>query len=161
MDFGSHGLWQFMNNRRWVQVNTASPGPIAAGDLDGSYREDAIGWVQGQGVLARYDNVAPWKRLLGAPASRLVACDLDGDDRDDLVVDRGSLGLWVLYGGTRLVKLSPETSRKLICANLDGDGRDDGRKPRVRRPMGFLQQRDMDEAADGLPFLHGRRRSRR
>ena len=125
VDFGSHGLWQFMNNRRWVQVNTASPGPIAAGDLDGSYREDAIGWVQGQGVLARYDNVAPWKRLLGAPASRLVACDLDGDDRDDLVVDRGSLGLWVLYGGTRLVKLSPETSRKLICANLDGDGRDE------------------------------------
>ena len=110
-----------MNNRRWVQVNTSNPGAIAAGDLDASYRDEALGAFPGCCLLARYENVPPWKSFLNTAPVHLVACDLDGDGRDNVVADRGPLGILVQQGSGTWESIDGLGSRSgLQCGDLHG-----------------------------------------
>ena len=95
VDFGARGFWQRLDNGAWSKIDAASPGVIAVGDLDGSYKDEVIASFAGRGLLARYNNAGPWRKLHDSLPQRLVSADFDANGADDLAADFGAEGLWV------------------------------------------------------------------
>lgn len=124
VDFGVNGLWQRMNNSAWLKVNGLSPLRIAAGDLDGDGKDEAVATFSGIGLYARYGNAPPWMRLHAATPVRLTVGDLDGDGRDDLVGDFPSRGIWVRRNNqSAWAPLHAAASEALEVGYLDGNGK--------------------------------------
>ena len=63
VDFGRHGLWQFLNNTTWQNINANNAFVVGAGDLDGSGKDEALATLYGFGLAARYNNANPFKTL--------------------------------------------------------------------------------------------------
>jgi hypothetical protein len=125
VDLGTGGLWRYLNNATWQRLHTSSPVAIAAGDLDGSGIDEAIGSF-GSGLYARFNNSANWAQLDANVAARLAVGDFEGTGRDDLVADRGAAGIFVLRNNTLpWIRLHPATAQGLVIGDLDGDGRDE------------------------------------
>ena len=76
------------------------------------------------GLWARY-NDATWAKLHSYSAQALAIGDLDGNGRDDLLVNFGASGLWARYNNATWTKLHNNSSIGLIAADLDGDGKDE------------------------------------
>ena len=126
VDFGSQGLWRFLNNTNWQKLLGYSPLDIAAGDLDGDQKDEAIGSFPGLGLLANYNNSATWAKLHPAAPAHIVVGDFDGNGKDDLVADLRTAGIWVLRNNVQpFVKLHASGSSGLAVGDLDGNGRDE------------------------------------
>jgi Tol biopolymer transport system component len=125
VDFGAGAVHQRMNNLSWVKVLNGNPLAIAAGDLDGNGKDEAIVSVGGSGIFARYNNAGSFVRKNTAVAVRLAAGDLDGNGRDELIVDRGSAGLWVFRNNASWAQLRAWVVQGLTVGDFDGNGRED------------------------------------
>lgn len=84
----------------------------------------------GDSGLWRYD-VAPgssqtfagsWTQLHPLPADDIVRGDFDGNGVDDLAVDFGTPGLWVLRNRTTWQQLHPMSPTQMAAGDLNGDG---------------------------------------
>ena len=63
VDFGSPlGVWSWMNRSAWVQVHGLSPIRMAAGDLDGNGRDEAVLSFDGAGTWIWWNN-SNWSQL--------------------------------------------------------------------------------------------------
>ena len=124
VNFGPQGLWERLNDSTWTQIG-GRPSVIASGDLDGNTNDEAIGGFSGRGLLARYNNRAPWRKLHDAVPLRIAVGDFNGEQTDDLAADFGSAGLWARVDDGAWKKIHPSTSGGLEVGDLDGDGNDD------------------------------------
>jgi hypothetical protein len=104
----------------------AATGPIALADLDGAGGLDVVvaegstlrrGFAEGGAI--RFESGPD----LGMTIVRVLATDLDGDCRDDIVV-RAADGTWTAYGGDDGVAFATPSiaSLDLVTADIDGDG---------------------------------------
>ncbi|MBC7820098.1 MAG: PD40 domain-containing protein [Planctomycetaceae bacterium] len=126
IDFAANGLHQRMNNATWVKVHNSSPLGVASGDLDGSFKDEAIASFAGLGLFARYNNAGVFKKLHNTAATRFLAADLDGDGRDEIVADFGASGIFARYNNAgAFVRLHSSTSQGLAVGDLDANGSDD------------------------------------
>ena len=126
VDFGASGLSQRMNDLTWIKVHATSALDIAAGDLDGDGRNEAIATFLGTGIWARYQNSSPWVRLHTATPLRLVTGDLDGNGQDDLLADFLGDGFYALMNDTRTwVKVLEHIPLAFTTGDLNGDRKDD------------------------------------
>lgn len=126
VDFGTRGLWQFLNNATWQNIHTYNPYAVGAGDLDGSTKDEAIATIYSLSLAARYNNANPWKQLQPAFAKFFVAGDFDGNPRDDIAADLGTSGILVLLNnGTTWTRVHTSASQGLAVGDFDGNGRTD------------------------------------
>jgi len=86
-------------------------------------KKDLIGSWAGLGIYYRNSNTKAWT-YLASPAIQVVAGDMDGDGKDDLI-GLWSDGAWVKYSatGSWLRLASPATW--IAAADMNGDGRAD------------------------------------
>ena len=125
VDFGARGLWEFLNNRAWTKIRSASPSLIAVGDLDGSLKDEAIASFSRPGLEARYNNTGAWVVLTNAVPARFIAGDLDGNGSDELITAFTG-GLRARYnnaGPWKLLQAGP--TQDLAIGDLNGNGKDD------------------------------------
>jgi hypothetical protein len=125
VDLGTSGLFERLNNRAaWLKIHNSSPIAIAAGDLDGNGRDEALA-VFGNGTWIRYDN-GVWLRLQQRQLLHLVTGDLDGNGQDDVIGDFAGLRVYAYMNDTRpMVRLRSTVSQRLATGDLDGNGKDD------------------------------------
>ena len=124
VDFGSRGLWEFLNNRTWVKIDSASPIGIAVGDLDGNFEDEAVAGFTGRGTLARYNNAAPWQTVQTPASERIVSGDFDGNGNGDLAANYDTQGLRVRVNGGAWETVN--TSAAILkLGDLDGNGKDE------------------------------------
>ena len=141
--FWHNGLVQRLNNAgAWTKIHNASPIAIAAGDLDGNGKDEAIGSFTGLGLLARYNNASPWRKLHNTAAARIVAGDLDGNGKDELIADFGATGLFARFNNAgAFVKLHTSTvagaCRRRPRRQRQGRAH---RRSREHRPLGASAQ---------------------
>lgn len=92
---------------------------MAAGNVDGNRADDLVMDFGSPSGLWIYHNMTSWSRLHSLSAEQLVIGDLDGSGIDDIVVDFGPGGVWILQNGGGWV-LGHETSPELmIVAQLN------------------------------------------
>jgi hypothetical protein len=60
--FGN-GTWVRSDAGPWTRIDTRQVLRPVTGDLDGNGQDEIVGDFAGQGLFARYNNVAPWVRL--------------------------------------------------------------------------------------------------
>ena len=123
VDFGGSGLWQRLNNATWSQIHTTNPVSIAADDLDGGGKDEAIATFAGGGLWARYNN-ATWTRLHTTTPIRVAAGDFDGNGKAEVAADFAG-GLFAFYNNTTWVKLFNTPSVGLAVGDIDGNGKKD------------------------------------
>ena len=125
VDFGNAGLWQRSTHSGWVRIHTGSPIAVAAGNLDGKFKDEAIASFSSLGLLARYDNTEPWTRLHSSVPNRFTVGDFDGNGIDDIVADIGSSGMWLRANNGSFVRLNSAVTQDLATGDLDANGSDE------------------------------------
>lgn len=98
---------------------------MAAGDLDDSGEDEAIGGFQSSGVRARYNDADPWTKLSRKRPTHLVTGDFDGTAGDDLIINRPERILLLLNDTPPFTALRGVGAEDLAVGDLDGDGRDE------------------------------------
>ena len=79
----------------------------------------------GNGLYLLLNN-ATWTGLSAFDATAVLASDLDGSGRDDIVVDFGpAYGLYVYRNGTAWSQLHPLSPAHVAAGDVDGNGRAD------------------------------------
>jgi parallel beta-helix repeat protein len=76
------------------------------------------------GIWIKYDD-ATWTQLHDLSPEAIVACDLDGNSKDDIICDFGTYGIWIYHDTgtwTQLHEVSPDS---ITAADLDGNGKSD------------------------------------
>ncbi len=64
--------------------------------------------------------------FMAIKAEGMICCNLDGNEKDDIIVDFGSgIGIWVRMNNSTWVDLIGLSSEDMICCDLDGNGLDD------------------------------------
>ena len=131
LTFPGYGVWRWMNNTSWTQVHAFDADQIVVGDLDdmpttADNADDLAMNIPGVGVVASLNLGAPLT-VFSQAASRMATGDLNGDGRDELVVDFGpDTGIWAVDVPTGIVgQIHSVSSRNLIAGDLDGNGRTD------------------------------------
>jgi len=88
-------------------------------------KEDLVGTWDGQGVYYRNSETAKWIKL-ASPADMIVAGDLDGDSKDDLIgIWPGQGGVFVKYSKTGAWAKLSSTAKHIAAGDMNGDGRVD------------------------------------
>ena len=121
--FWGNGLHERLNNATWVKVHAANPLAIAAGDLDGGGKDEAIASIPGSGLWVRNNNAGAMDEACTTPPpARIVAGDLDGNGKDELIADLGATGIFARFNNAgAFVKLHGSTSQALAVGDLDGN----------------------------------------
>lgn len=126
VDFGTRGLWQFLDNATWQKLQVANVLGVGAGDLDGSGKDEAVATFPGFGIAARYNNTNPFKKLQPGVARHFVVGNFDGNARHDIAADFGASGLWIfLNNSPGWIRVNTSSSQGLAVGDLDGNGRDE------------------------------------
>lgn len=123
--FPGRGLFSRYNNRGdWNRLNASPPSRVVSGDFDGNNVADLAADFGARGLLAKI-NEGSWSRW-GDASDGLAACDLNGDGKDELIVDRGGArGLWLLHFGRPWIKIHSWSPSYLATGDLNGDGQCD------------------------------------
>ena len=111
IEFAGAGVWNFMNGSSWRQVTSLQPSKLAAGNPTVTARPSC--WptspLQASGCCA---TAYPGAELHPYPAKQFLFADVDGDGRDEIIIDFGpSVGSWIWnsYSGWKLITAdSPE-----------------------------------------------------
>jgi len=124
MDYGTAGVWLWLNHATWMQLHGASPTEVAVGDLDWNGKDEVMLNFPGQGVWI-WRNHSAWQPLTGVNAQRLSVGNLDGVNGDDVIVDLQGMGVWVFMNNSAWVPLHGESPLRLLTGDLDGNGKDE------------------------------------
>jgi hypothetical protein len=68
---------------------------------------------------------AAWAQIHPSSPEGVVTGDIDGNGRDDLIIDFGSSGVWVLLNNTSWLQLHPANPSQMAAGDLDNSGRDE------------------------------------
>ncbi len=129
VDFGSgNGIWVIAAS--WWQLHPSSPASMVTGDLDSGYGDDdvIVDFGGGNGLWVLYNDCFSgkyWAQIHSVSPQSMVIGDLDSDGRDDLIMDYGSAGIWILYNNNGWVPLHPTSPEAMVTGDMDGDGLDD------------------------------------
>lgn len=124
IDFGSFGVWTWMNDRTWSKLHKLSPKMMVIGDIDGNSQSDLILDFAPFG-LWNWVNNSQWEKLHTLSPEALVTGDFDGNGKDELGIDFGQFGTWLWRNNStwsKLHKLSPKT---MVAGDIDGSSQDD------------------------------------
>ena len=88
----------------------------------------AIDFGPSGGLWAYYEGRGPsppWQQLHNVSPSILTRGDLDGNGREDVVVDFTGYGVWVYMNNATWAQLDARDASAIKIGDLDGNGRDD------------------------------------
>ena len=113
VDFGSIGLWAWMNDAGWQKLNNASPEKVITGDVDGNGQDDVIAdFSSTYGGIFVKRNLGGWVKLHNYTPETWAVGDLDGNGKDDIVIDFGGIGLWARMNDSSWLKLNNSSPEK-------------------------------------------------
>lgn len=115
--YGGDEMSSIFTEPHWISMDEAFFEP-ARERLDKEYwfrKSTSIPGVRVERVLLDRD----------CTARRLAHGDMDGNGKDELVIDLGNDGLWVIYNNSDCQRLSKRSTESIACGDLDGDGKDE------------------------------------
>ncbi|UCD12331.1 MAG: S8 family serine peptidase, partial [Nitrospinaceae bacterium] len=121
---GTGGLWAYLNDTTWKQLNALGVSVLATGDIDESGKDDVVVVFPGLGTWVYIDNIH-WEQVHFFDAEAAVIGDLNDQLGEDIILDFGpGIGIWVRYDNnnatwTGLHGQSPEL---MAVGRLDGGG---------------------------------------
>jgi len=123
IDFGSEsGIWAWMNNDAWADIDSRSPRSMVIGDIDDSGQDDLIADFSQDGIwiLMNYNN---WLFLHSLSAESMTTGDMDGNGLDDVIIDFGeSYGIWVRMNNSDWTQLHSLSAESMTTGDMDGGG---------------------------------------
>lgn len=122
------GLWARFNNAGpWQKLHGQVIAPAIAFDGDGDGTDELIATLHGRLYLRKSDG--RWNIFRSEPTDDLAVGDLDGDGREELIIDSGYQGLWVRRDlgkfGISWMKLDASDALLIATGDLDGNGKDE------------------------------------
>lgn len=119
INFGSAGVWAWMNNTNWNKLHSSIPKAMVAGDLDGNGKSALIFDFAPNGIWI-LKNQTSWTKLHDLPANNMVMTDLDANGKSDLVIDFGvNNGIWIWKNSSVWSQLHPSSAKAIAVGNLD------------------------------------------
>ena len=120
------GIFAWMNNSYWVEVDASSPESMAVGDIDGNGKDDVlVEFGNAEGLFAWMNN-ANWVQLNSISPDSMTVGDIDGNGKDDVLVNFGSLyGIHYWLNNASWHPLNGLSSESIITGDIDGNGKDD------------------------------------
>ncbi len=125
-NFGSSGLWTWMNNNKWIEIHslsakkmTTSAKKMTTGDLDASGKDELIVSFYKHGIWKLMNN-SEWAFLHPLLPRHLVTGNLDTTTAKDLVVDFGNgKGIWGFYNNASWKKIHRRSAKHITTGQLD------------------------------------------
>jgi hypothetical protein len=129
VDFGTGtgGLWAYLNDSTWKQLNALGVSILATGDIDESGKDDVVVVFPGLGTWVYIDN-DHWEQVHPFDAEAVVIGDLNDQLGEDIILDFGpGIGLWVRYDNDDLTwtNLHAQSPELMAVGRLDGGGHRD------------------------------------
>ena len=86
---------------------------MIAANLDADPAQEVVSSTSGRSGSGCMTAMGAWLQLSGVNADYLISGDFDGDLQHELMVDFGTLGLWVYNGGawTQVSAVNPDWGR--------------------------------------------------
>ena len=122
-DFGSQGVWVWMNHATWLWLNPQNPTHLVTGDFDNNGRDEVVLDIPDAGLWVWRNNTS-WEFLHPVNARHLAVGNLDGLLGDELIVNfQGGHGVWTLVNDTTWERLHGLDVTTMVTADLDADGK--------------------------------------
>jgi hypothetical protein len=116
--FAGFGVWRWSDGH-WFNVHGLDATQLAIGEIDGVIGSDLLIDLPGYGLYV-FANNTTWSVLHTLHANALLTADLDGNGRDDIVIDFGPPnGLWVYRNNDTWMRLHPLSPMHLAAGSID------------------------------------------
>ncbi len=120
------GVWAYLNDSVWEQINSSDPRDIVVADVDGDGQDDVIADFGPDFGLWIRRNSGAWSQFNALTTVHLAAGDLDGNGKADVLADFGAeYGTWVKLNDETWEQFNVNTTGGMAVGDLDGDGRGD------------------------------------
>lgn len=120
------GVWVYLNDSVWEQINFSDPRDIVVADVDGDGQDDVIADFGPDFGLWIRRNSGAWSQFNVLTTVHLAVGDLDGNGKAEVLTDFGSeYGTWVKLNDETWEPFNVNTTGGMVVGDLDGDGRGD------------------------------------
>lgn len=124
LDFPGQGVWIWLNNSRWFQLDARNSGQIVTADLDGNGRSAVVLDFPGNGTWVwRYEGTR--NQLHDLSPLVMTVGDLDGNGRDEVVIDFAGAGVWTWTNNQSWSQITSADVTSMVVGNFDGNEDED------------------------------------